>query len=98
MFILLGAGIHKVDWMFVNGKRYFVPKHDSSQIEASEFCDSIGGYLAEPTNAEENEAIAKLAADNGLSYPVIGVDDKANEGKYVTIVLLEIPCLKSTFP
>ena len=37
------------------------------------------GYLAEPKSADENEAIAKMMSDKGISTSFIGADDIAKE-------------------
>ena len=65
-------------WTSLNGRKYWVAKVEASQPEATAYCNAMGGILAEPKSAEENEMITKLAAEDEDSY-WIGVDDIENE-------------------
>ena len=75
-------------WTNVNGKNYWVSEVAASQPEATETCNEMGAYLAEPTTAKENEGIAKMVADKqqGINLFWIGVDDIAKEARYTSIL------------
>ena len=70
------------NWVDINGKQYWVSENIASQEKASRTCNSMEGFLAEPLNERENEAIVKLVCERFQNVQFwIGVDDIANETK-----------------
>ena len=68
-----------VEWTTLNGKNYWVSEEAASQADATNKCNEMDGYLAEPVSAKENEGIVKMMSDKGIGYAWIGVDDIAKE-------------------
>ena len=66
-----------MQWTSINGKNYWASESKATYADATEKCKSMGAYLAEPMNANENNAILKLAHGS----PWIGANDIAEENK-----------------
>ena len=68
-----------MQWTSINGKNYWLSSNVASFADATKTCNDMGGYLAEPTSATENDELTKLINDKDSGSVWIGVDDIAEE-------------------
>ena len=66
----------------LNGHRYEVIKEKMKPLEAKEYCESKGGYLATITSQEEQDFVAALEAKVDAPDFWIGGSDAGSEGEW----------------
>ena len=68
-----------VEW---NGHKYAVIQQELTPIEANQYCQSLGGYLATITSADEQAFVAYLASQVDWEAFFIGGSDENSEGEW----------------